>query len=77
MLLIGAADDINVPVWNPVCFAMTARDILQKIREDKDPQNLILLHVEETGGHHMQDSWLEISTLELAFMMGVVSKNER
>ena len=63
-LLIGALDDENVPFWNPTIF-------VQKVRErmTKQGRSKICLHIEEKGGHHLGRQRLQISSMELAFIL--------
>lgn len=63
-LLIGTLDDDNVPFWNPTIFAKKVRDRLSNKEKDH-----ILLHIEEQGGHHLSQQRIQISSMELAFML--------
>jgi protease II len=64
-LLIGTLDDDNVPFWNPTIFAKKVRDQMTK-NKDKDK---IFLHIEEQGGHHLGQHRLQVSSMELAFIL--------
>lgn len=64
-LLIGTLDDDKVPFWNPTIFAKKIRDRMTS-NEAKDR---IFLHLEGQGGHHLGQQRLQISAMELAFIL--------
>ena len=77
ILLIGAIDDNNVPFWNPALFASKARGAIGFHMEGNgamhDVDANVLLHIEESGGHHFHDKWSEISSIEISFLCGVIT----
>lgn len=62
ILLIGTLDDDNVPFWNATILGKKLRDCT----EDKDN---VLLHIEDSGGHHLGSRRPNIAALELAFII--------
>jgi oligopeptidase B len=69
-LLIGTLDDENVPWWNPTIFA-------KKVRDGMSDKDNVLLHIEERGGHHLGPKRLEVSALEVAFLLNGEKREER
>jgi oligopeptidase B len=61
-LLIGVLDDQNVPFWNATIFA-------KKIRDRRINKDMVSLHIEEAGGHHLGQNRLQVAALELAFIL--------
>jgi oligopeptidase B len=69
-LLIGTLDDENVPWWKPTIFA-------KKVRDGMSDKDNVLLHIEERGGHHLGPKRLEVSALEVAFLLNGEKRAER
>jgi len=68
MLLVGTVDDENVPFQHALSFG-------RKVRDNCDSgQAGILLNIEREGGHHLHGKSLEVSALEVSFILCQYSK---
>eukprot|EP00957_Ditylum_brightwellii_P019692 1485328-Ditylum_brightwellii.AAC.1 len=81
MFLVGTCDDENVSFWHAVTYGKKLLDMMtlssasssssdNEKTKDKLEKN-VLIHVEETGGHHLHGRQLYVSSLEIAFLLGL------
>lgn len=75
VFLIGTLDDERVPFWNTVCYGMKMRDkrrTMERCDEDNREHFDVFIHVEEEGGHHLNNSErrLSVAELETRFLLG-------
>ena len=83
VLVIGTLDDHHVPCWNSTSFSMKTHNSLvvqKKAKVTKSSENCdtkrVLLHIEESGGHQLHGTRLEVSSLEAAFILGITTESK-
>lgn len=79
MLIVGTIDDKNVPYWHPLTFALKIRNALdayETMATQTNPEMCatdtkygVLLDVEQSGGHHLHGTKLDVSSMETAFII--------
>ena len=69
MLSVGTRDDENVPYYHAVTYGMKVRDLIERKGTSQNKAR-VLLHVEKDGGHDLYGKRLQISAMEISFLLG-------
>jgi len=78
MFIVSTIDDENVPFYHGVNFGMKVREAMQPYYvENEGLKNQILLHIENEGGHHLHGRRLDVSTLEICFLLGQLNASSK
>jgi oligopeptidase B len=75
MLLVGTIDDANVPYWHPLTFCLKVRKAFEALAPTEADNREItdrraLLHIEESGGHQLHGTKVDVTAMEAAFIVG-------